>query len=101
MSNAGATFIMDFISGVDFILPLNAAGMRITFPYNVKPGQKGILYLVQDATGGRTITTYDAGWKFAGGTKPVFSTAPNATDIISYVALNATTILCTFAAGFA
>jgi hypothetical protein len=99
--SGGTTFVMDLIGGADFILPLTTTGMRATFPYNVKPGQKGVLYLIQDATGGRTLTTWDAGWKFPGGVKPTQSTAANAVDTVSYVALNSTTILATFAAAFA
>ena len=39
------------------------------------------LYIVQDATGGRTVT-WPAGVKWPGGTAPTLSTAANARDLV-------------------
>lgn len=69
-------------------------------PVGAKPGQKGIIVIVQDATGGRTVT-FGTAYKFPGGIKPVLSTAPNAVDAISYMVVSATQLLCNFQSGFA
>ena len=75
----------DFSTGIDFSWTIGAAGRTLNNPTNAKPGQKGVIYLIQDATGGRTITTWGNTYKFPGGTKPTLSTAANAVDIVSYL----------------
>ena len=91
----------DFNTGIDFIWTLGGVGRTLNNPTNAKPGQKGILYLVQDATGSRTITTWGTNFKFAGGTKPALSAGTNAVDILSYAVKSATEIECFFGAGMA
>ena len=101
---SAGVFTIDLNAGLDFYLALNAAGMTVANPVNMtKAGQKGVIYLRQDATGGRTITSWGNQWFFPGGVKPTLSTAPNAYDIISYVVPLASggVIFCTFNAGFA
>ena len=100
LTPVGSTATPDLSLGFDFVWTLGAAGMTLANPANAtKGGQKGIIYLVQDATGGRTITTYGSNWKFPGGTKPVLSAAGNAVDIISYV-VGPGGMYCTFGSGF-
>jgi hypothetical protein len=91
----------DFNQGIDFVWTLGAVGRTLSNPLNPKPGQKGIIYLVQDATGGRTITTYGVVYKFAGGTKPTLSTTANAVDVLSYAVKSVTEIECFFTGGMA
>jgi hypothetical protein len=99
---SGSTFTIDMNAGLDFNLTLTAAGMTMANPTNSKVGQKGIIYLSQDATGGRTITTWGSAWKFPGGIKPTLSTGASTIDAISYVVTAAGAfICCTFSAGFA
>lgn|GEM_PF-4657365 len=52
-------------------------------------GAEYILSVVQDATGGHTIA-WGTKVKWAGGTAPTLSTAPNARDIFKFVALDFT-----------
>jgi hypothetical protein len=101
---SAGVFTIDLNAGLDFYIALNAAGMTMANPVNMtKGGQKGVIYLRQDGTGGRTITSWGNQWFFPGGVKPTLSTAPNAYDIISYVipAAAGGVIFCTFNAGFA
>jgi hypothetical protein len=60
-------------------------------PTNVDPGQSGHYYLIQDATGGRTVA-FNSQFKFAGGVVPVATSAAGATDILFYTARSQTTI---------
>ena len=63
-------------------------------PTNAEPGQTGSIFIVQDGTGGRTLTPA-ANWHFAkGGTHPTFSTAANAVDRIDYIVRTSTSIHC-------
>lgn len=96
-----ATLTPDFSAGIDFYVVLGAVGRTLANPLaSTKVGQKGILYIWQDATGSRTITTWGSNYKFPGGIKPTLSTAPNAVDTITYTIYNSTTILCNFTAGY-
>jgi hypothetical protein len=95
-----ASLTPDFAFGIDFYVTLNQAGHTLNNPANMKSGQKGLIYLIQDATGNRTITTWGNLWKFPGGTKPVLSTAAGSYDILSY-AYSGANLFTTFNAGFA
>lgn len=55
----------------------------LAIPTNLAPGSY-ILFVFQDATGGRTLG-YSTGYKWPGGFAPVLSTAPNALDILAFV----------------
>jgi len=97
---AGSTFTMDGSAGLDFWLSVTAVGMTMANPTNMKAGQKGLIFLLQDGTGNRTITTWGANFKFPGGTKPTLSTAAGSYDAISYF-WSGTALYCTFNAAFA
>jgi hypothetical protein len=95
----GSTVTPNFNAGIDFIWTLGAAGRTLGNAVNVgKLGQKGLIYLVQDATGGRTITSWGSSYKFPGGVKPTLSTAGSAVDVISYAVKSAGEIECWFTA---
>jgi hypothetical protein len=98
---AGGTFNINPAAGIDFVINLINVGYTLGGPSVARPGQKGVIYLKQDATGSRTITTWGGNYKFAGGVKPVLSTAANAIDIISYtIGVDGTTLYCSFAADY-
>lgn len=95
-----ATVTLDLNTGFDFFWTLGAAGRTMANPVNIKPGQKGVIYLRQDASGGRTITSWGSSWFFAGGTKPVLSTGPNVFDVVSYTCFNSSTVFAVFNSAF-
>lgn len=99
-----ATLTVDLSGGFDFNIRLTSTGYTLGNPTNLKAGQKGLIFISQDATGGRAITGWGSAWKFVGGLKPVLSSAPNAVDVISYFAAGTAgspAMYCTFSAGFA
>jgi hypothetical protein len=55
-------------------------------PTNVKVGQSGIIRIVQDGTGSRTLS-YGTDWEFAGGTAPTLTTTAGANDLLFYQVL--------------
>jgi hypothetical protein len=66
------------------VASLTLAGNRtISNPTNMKIATY-ILYLVQDATGSRTVT-WGTAYKWPGGVAPVLSTGANKRDIISFI----------------
>jgi hypothetical protein len=96
-----ATVTPDFNAGIDFVWTLGATGRVLANPLNPKPGQKGVIYLVQDAAGGRTVTTWGLAYKFPGGVKPFLTSTPYAVDALSYMVKSANEVHCSLAGGMA
>ena len=65
-----------------------------TFPTNVKAGSTFIIML-QQATGSDTITAWNAGYRFSGGTAPTLSTTTGKIDVITCVAISTTEAIVT------
>lgn len=63
-------------------------------PTNPKPGQTGYIRVVQDGTGGRTLS-FASNYEFKGGTAPTLSTAASKQDMLFYVVISSTRILIT------
>ena len=93
-----ATITPDFAAGVNFTVTLGG-NRTIANPSNLTAGQSGSIFLVQDATGSRTLS-WGAYWDFAGGAAPTLSTAPNAVDRVDYVVRSATSIHTVFTANY-
>lgn len=79
--NSGTALTIDWRLGNKHKVTLTD-NCTFTFTDPSKPGNF-VLMLVQDATGGRTVT-WPANCKWAGGTAPTLSTAANAIDIVSF-----------------
>ena len=79
----GATITPDFDAAQNFAVTLGG-NRTLANPSNIDPGQTGSIFVVQDTTGGRTLS-FGSYWKFAGGTAPTLSTGTSATDRIDYV----------------
>lgn len=79
-----ATVTPDFNAGINFVWTIGG-NRTLANPTNAKAGQSGVIRIVQDATGSRTLS-YGTNWRFPGGsaTGGVLSTAANSVDIIAY-----------------
>jgi len=86
----GATITPNFDAKQNFIVTLGG-NRTLANPTNADGGQTGSIFVVQDATGGRTLS-FGANWKFAGGTAPTLSTGANAVDRIDYIVKSSTQI---------
>lgn len=80
----GATVTPAFNSGQLFSLLLTGNVTTFANPTNNAVGYKGVLDIIQDATGNRTIGSWDYLYSFAGGTPPTLSTAGAAKDSFDY-----------------
>ena len=80
----------DFDTAQNFAVTLGG-NRTLENPSNIDPGQTGSIFVVQDGTGGRTLS-FGSYWKFAGGTAPTLSTAISAVDRIDYVVYTSTAI---------
>lgn len=79
----GATITWDTSLGRVATLTLGAAGRTMAAPTNLKVGTY-ILRVYQDATGSRTITTWNSVFKWTAAVAPVLSTGANKLDIITF-----------------
>lgn len=86
-----ANIALDLAQGNNFSITL--AGNRILDnPNNAVAGQSGVILVVQDASGGRTLA-FGTSYRFAGGNAPVLTATPNAVDTIHYYVKSPTEIL--------
>jgi len=66
-----------------------AGNRTLGTPTNAKEGQSGLIQIIQDGTGSRTLA-YATGWDFGSAGTPTLSTAAGKIDTISYVVINTT-----------
>ena len=90
----GATITPNFNDSCNFTVTLGDS-RTMANPTNLVAGQSGSMFIVQDATGGRTLAwgTY---WKFAGGAVPTLSTTANAVDRVDYIIKSSTEVHAVF-----
>ena len=70
------------------------AGNRvIANPVQPTVGQSGVMYIVQDSTGSRTLSWGNT-WRFQGNTAPTLSTSANSVDMLVYAVRTTANIAC-------
>jgi hypothetical protein len=94
----GATITPDLAADCNFTVTLGG-NRTIANPTNITAGQSGSIFIVQDATGGRTAS-WGSYWDFPGGTAPTLSTAANAVDRVDYIVRSSTSIHTVFTANY-
>ena len=94
----GATVTPDMADSNNFTLTLGG-NRTLANPSNLTAGQSGSIFIVQDATGSRTLA-YGNQYDFIGGTAPTLSTSANAIDRIDYVVRTTGSIHCVFTANY-
>lgn len=97
VNTSGAANSLDAAQGRMFTYTL-PANTTFPLPANMLPGQTIIMRLTQDGTGSR-LATWNAGYKFAGGSKTL-STAAGAIDVVT-VRYDGTTYLASLSTAFA
>ena len=89
-----ATIATDLSLGNQFQVTLGG-NRTLGAPTNVVAGQSGVIRVVQDATGSRTLA-YNSVFKFPGGTAPTLTTAANSVDLLAYHVESTTRIAVRF-----
>ena len=79
----GATITIDMATSLHHSVTL-AGNRAFAAPTNQAIGQSGSIFITQDGTGSRTAS-WNAAFKWAGGTAPTLSTAAAAVDRIDYL----------------
>lgn len=94
-----ATVTPDFTASNNFTLTLGG-NRTLANPTGLVAGQSGSIFVVQDATGSRTLA-YGSYWKFPAGTAPTLTTTANAVDRIDFIVRSATNIHAVFTGNYA
>jgi len=94
----GTNVAVNMDLGFNFSLAMGG-NYTLSNPTNTKDGQSGLIYIVQDGTGSRTLA-YGTAWKFEGGVDPVLSTAANSVDVLQYQVRSSGFIVASLAKNF-
>lgn len=89
-----ATIDIDLSLGNQFQVTLGG-NRTLGAPTNVVAGQSGVIRVVQDGTGSRTLA-YNSIFKFPGGTAPTLTTAASSVDLLAYHVESSTRIAVRF-----
>ena len=89
-TNTGSV-TLDFDANQNFVLTLTG-NVTLANPSTEKVGQSGFIVLIQDGTGGRTLSL-GTDYETAGGSGITLSSAASATDIVPYVVAASNRIL--------
>jgi len=90
-----STVTPNFAAANNFIVNSISSNFTLANPTNAVAGQSGVIEFTQDATGGRTITTFGSSYIGANGSKPNLVGTANKTDLIFYYVLSTGKILLT------
>jgi len=90
-ANATGSTTLDFSTYQNFVLTLTG-NVTLDNPTTEAVGQSGFIVLVQDATGGRTVSL-GTDYETAGGSGLTISAAASTTDIVPYVVASSGRIL--------
>ena len=85
-----ASIVPSFDAGNTFVVTLGG-NITLAAPTSANIGQSGSIRVIQDATGGRTLS-YNSAYQFVSGSAPVMDTSAGAQSILVFSCRSATTI---------
>ena len=85
-----ATVAVDLDTGINFTVTLGG-NRTLGNPTNTQVGQTGIIHVLQDGTGSRTLS-FAGNYEFASGTAPTLTTTASSSDVLSYFVYSSTRI---------
>ena len=85
-----ASITSSFDAGNTFVVTLGG-NRTLAAPTSANIGQSGSIRIIQDATGGRTLS-YNSAWQFVSGSAPTMDTSAGAQSILVYSVRSAATI---------
>ena len=88
----GSTITIDMATACHHSVTL-AGNRTFAAPSNQVVGQAGSIFITQDGSGSRTAS-FNAAFKFVGGTAPTLTTGAGLTDRIDYIILSSNVIHC-------
>jgi hypothetical protein len=97
--STSATITLGFATANNFTFTIDG-NYILGNPTGVTTGQSGVIYIVQDTVGSRTIG-FGSHWKFVGGVAPSIGIASNSVSVLAYAVRNSTSIASNILAGLA
>lgn len=94
----GSTITPAFTDSCNFTVTLGG-NRTLANPTGLVAGQSGSIFVVQDATGSRTLA-FGSYWDFANGVAPTLTTTANAVDRIDYIVRTSTSIHAVFTGNY-
>ena len=94
----GETITPNFADANLFSITLGG-NRTLANPTNMTVGQTGVIFIVQDGSGSRTLA-YGNYYDFPGGIAPVLSTAASSVDLLSFIVRSSTSICCQLVKAF-
>lgn len=94
----GSTITPAFTDSCNFTVTLGG-NRTLANPTGLVAGQSGSIFVVQDATGSRTLA-FGSYWDFSNGTAPTLTTTANAVDRIDYIVRTSTSIHAVFTGNY-
>lgn len=94
----GSTITPSFSDSCNFTVTLGG-NRTLANPTGLVAGQSGSIFIVQDATGSRTLA-YGSYWDFSAGVAPTLTTTANAVDRIDYIVRSSTSIHAVMTANY-
>lgn len=94
-----STIALDLSTGINFDVTLGG-NRTLGNPTNAKEGQSGAIKVVQDGTGGRTLS-FGTSYKFFDGLVPDLKTTAGAVNRLGYLVLDDGTVEITYVRGLA
>ncbi len=98
LGNQSGDITIDFKTANNFSMTLTGTSV-IKNPTTLATGQSGVLFIIQDSTGGRAAS-FESYWDFSDGTAPTLSTGADAVDMIAWIARSSTKISAQFVGNF-
>jgi len=86
----GTSIAVDFNTAQNFAVMLTGS-RTLENPANCVAGQTGSIFVMQNVSGGKTLS-FGSNWKFATGTAPTLTTTASAVDRIDYIVFTSTAI---------
>jgi hypothetical protein len=93
-----ATITPNFLDNLTFSVTLGG-NRTMANPTNAVDGQSGSIFIIQDATGSRTLS-WGSAWDWPNGTAPVLTTTANAIDRVDFIVRNSGSIQAVFTANY-
>jgi hypothetical protein len=86
----GTSISVDFNTSQNFAVMLTG-NRTLESPSNCVAGQTGSIFIMQNVSGGKTLS-FGSNWKFAAGTAPTLTTTASAVDRLDYIVFSSTAI---------
>jgi hypothetical protein len=86
----GTSISVDFNTSQNFAVMLTG-NRTLESPSNCVAGQTGSIFVMQNVSGGKTLS-FGTNWKFATGTAPTLTTTASAMDRLDYIVFSSTAI---------